>query len=183
MSFCTYSVSFWFTGVTQQKCVLLCLFQVGSDTTWIKEIQCPVVPTCGYPHWQCVLQRCEVCPEYRVPMLKTQVDESAKTIKFHTYYKATKCLDHGDLPLNSNHCNGCNLLPETSKKGKVRTQKYLTLLMRPIGLFMTDFYIPLLKKYALHLAYIWILSKKGCGRMHFEWFKDVNALIVKTIRD
>jgi hypothetical protein len=147
----------------------------------IKEIQCPTVETCGYPHWHCVLQRCVVCPEYQVPFLETQVDEYAKRIKFHSYCKATKCSDHGDLPLNANRCDRCDLLKETSKKGRVRTRKYLTLLTRPIGIFMTDFYIPLLKKYALHSAYVRILSKNGCGRMRFEWFQNEDA--VKTIRD
>jgi hypothetical protein len=109
----------------------------------IKEIQCA---SCGYPHWRCVLQRCAVCPEFQVPNLETHVDEHAKMIKFHSYCKATKCSDHGDHPLNANHCDGCNLLKETSKKGRVRSQKYLTLLTRPIGIFMEDFYIPLLKK-------------------------------------
>ncbi len=86
-------------------------------------------------------------------------------------------------PLHSNHLEKCNLLPETYKKGKVHTRKYLTLLTRPIGLFMTDFYIPLLKKYALHSAYVRILSNNGCGRMRYEWFKNEDAPIVKTIRD
>jgi hypothetical protein len=40
---------------------------------------------------------------------------------------------------------------------------------------------PLLKKYTLHLAYIWILSKNGCGSIHFGWFKDEDAQIVNTI--
>jgi hypothetical protein len=46
---------------------------------------------------------------------------------------------------------------------------------------MEDFHIPLLKKYALHSAYVRILSKNGCGRMRFEWFKSEDA--VKIIRD
>jgi hypothetical protein len=46
---------------------------------------------------------------------------------------------------------------------------------------MEDFYIPLLKKYTLHSAYVRIRSKNGCGRMCFEWFKSKDA--VKTIRD
>jgi hypothetical protein len=102
-------------------------------------------------------------------------------IKFHSYCKATKCSDHGNLPLNANHCDGCNLLKERLKKGRLLTRKYLTLLTRPIGIFMEDFYIPLLKKYTLHSAYVRIRSKNGCGRMCFEWFKSKDA--VKTIRD
>jgi hypothetical protein len=46
---------------------------------------------------------------------------------------------------------------------------------------MKDFYIALLKKYALHSAYVRILLKNGCGRMRFEWYKSKDA--VKTIRD
>jgi hypothetical protein len=149
----------------------------------IKEIQCPVVATCGYPHWKCVLQRCLVCPDYQVPFFEREVDEFAKTIKFHSYCKATKCSDHGDLALNANQCDACNLLPGTAKKGRVRTRKYLTLLTRPVGIFMQEFYIPLLRKYSLHLAYVRILSKNGCGRMRFDWFRNEDPPSVKTIRD
>jgi hypothetical protein len=123
-----------------------------------------------------------ICPEYQVPILEMQVYEYAKAINFHSHCKETKCSDCGDLPLNANHCDGCNFLRETSKKGRVRTQKYLNLLMRPIGIFMKAFYILLLNKYALHLSNVQILSKNGsCGRMRFEWFKSKDA--VKTIRD
>ena len=149
----------------------------------IKEIQCPAVANCGYPHWKCVLQRCTVCPDYPVPSFEREVDEVARTIKFHSYCKATKCSDHGDLPLNASHCDRCNMLPGTAKKGRVRTRKYLTLLTRPIGIFMQEFYIPLLRKYAFHLAYVRILSKNGCGRMRFDWFKNEEYWIVKTIGD
>jgi hypothetical protein len=146
----------------------------------IKEIQCPVVAICGYPHMKCVLQRCVLCPEYQVPIFEMDVDESAKTIKFHFYCKATKCSIHGDLPLNAKRCIDCDSL---TKKGRIRTRKYLTLLTRAIGKFMNDFYVPLLKQYALHHAYVRILSKNGCGRMRFDWFQNEDTNIVKTIRD
>jgi len=120
----------------------------------IKQIQCPAVATCGYPHWRCVLQRCPVCPNYPVPFFEREVDKTARTIKFHLYCKATKCSNHGDLLLNASHCDCCNMLPGTAKKGRVRTRKYLTLLTKPIGIFMQEFYIPLLWKYAFHLAYV-----------------------------
>jgi hypothetical protein len=48
---------------------------------------------------------------------------------------------------------------------------------------MKQYYIPLLKKDALFSAYLRILSKNGCGRMPYEWFKNEDALIVKTIQD
>jgi hypothetical protein len=42
----------------------------------------------------------------------------------------------------------------------------------------------LLEQYALHTAYVRILSKHGCGRMRFDWFKNDNAPpVLKTIRD
>jgi hypothetical protein len=143
-----------------------------------KEIQCPAVAKCGYPHMKCVLQRCVVCPEYQVPNLEMEVGEPAKSIKLHFYCKATKCSIHGDLLLNTKCCIGCDLL---LKKGRIRTRKDLTLLTRAIGTFMNDFYIPLLKQYALHSAYVRILSKNICGRMRFDWFKNEEDKIVKTI--
>ena len=84
------------------------------------------------------------------------------------------------IPLDAKRCIDCDSL---TKKGRIRTRKYLTLLTRPTGIFMNDFYIPLLKQYALHSAYTRILSKNGCGRMRFDWFKSDDTKIVKTIRD
>ena len=146
----------------------------------IKEVQCPAVAPCGYPHMKCVLQRCVLCPKYQVPILERQIDESAKSIKFHVYCQATKCSLHGDLPPNAKHCIDCDSM---TKKGIIRTRKYLTLLTRPIGEFMVDLVIPLLEQYALHSAYVRILSNNGCRRMRFDWFKSEDAKIVKTIRD
>jgi hypothetical protein len=140
-----------------------------------------VVTTCGYPHWRCVLQRCLVCPDYEVPFFEREVDKFAITIKFHSYCKGTKCSNHCDLVLNASQCDACNLLPGTAKKGRVRTRKYLTLLTRPVGIFMQEFYIPLLRKYSPSFGLRSDPLENGCDRMRFDWFRNEDPLSVKTI--
>lgn len=148
----------------------------------LQEIQCPPL-LCGFPHWNCVLRKCNECPSYKVPTnYEDGLDEDAPTIRFHYYCKATKCSKHGDLELGSTSCDLCLNISATKKRGKVRTRKYLTLLTKPVGVFHRDFYQPMLEKYALHLWHVRILSKCGCGAMRQDWFKRSHNFI-KTIRD
>jgi hypothetical protein len=34
----------------------------------LQEIQCPNVGDLGFPHWNCVLRRCDKCPKYPIPL-------------------------------------------------------------------------------------------------------------------
>jgi hypothetical protein len=114
---------------------------------------CPEEKDCpGYHHWNCVLRRCKNCPEYKVVEHENQHHESATIIPFHTYLSVTRCSKHGVLASNSKACEQCTQLREGIKAGKVRTRKHLTKLERKIGVFLVEFYIPLLEKYAYHFA-------------------------------
>jgi hypothetical protein len=84
-------------------------------------------------------------------------------IQFHVYENFTQCTIHGTIILRAKECLDCVRLADGIKKGKIGTQKHLTLLARPIGTFMHDFYIPALLKYAYHLPHVIILGKKECG--------------------
>ena len=144
-------------------------------------IMCPPVAS-GYRHWNCMMRRCEQCPQFPYIELEQRDDDEAPTIRFHRYCNATKCSIHGDLVLSTTTCQKCEELPANARKGKVRTRKHLTLLTRSIGAFMKEYYLETLETYAYHLSLVHILSKKACGEMRHLLFESMPGS-VKTIRD
>ena len=147
----------------------------------LQAIMCPSLE-CGLPDWKCVLWRCEGCPSYIHHPLECTEGPDLPTITFHHYCNATKCTKHGNLTLNAKTCGTCEELPEGRKKGKTCTCKHLTLLTRPIRVFLEDYYLPKLKDYAYHSPHVRILSKKGVGNERLESFKS-NPWSVYTHRD
>jgi hypothetical protein len=144
-------------------------------------IMCPPVAS-GYRHWNCMMRRCENCPQFPYHESEQRQDDQAPTIRFHRYCNATKCSVHGDLAVNTKTCQKCEELPANVKKGKVRTRKHLTLLTRSIGTFMKEYYLKTLEIYAYHLSLVHILSKKACGEMRRLLFESMPGS-VRTIRD
>ena len=81
---------------------------------------------------------------------------------------------HGALPENELDCMECELYFQdyaNCRKGKIRTRKEQTLLIRPIGIFHGDFSAAMIKKLAYHFPHIIMLGKNHCGRMRTEAFK------------
>jgi hypothetical protein len=166
----------------------------------IDEIMCK--PVNGFEHrsWNCVLKRCPNCPQYPTPNAETESNCDAPKIRFHVYQPVTTCSLHGILTLRSKTCLQCSpptppsspnnqpASPKLSrtrkhkKAPKIRTRKYLTLLEKPIGVFMEEYYILALKKYASHLALVIILCKRCCGKKREEAFQS-RVGDLKTIRD
>jgi hypothetical protein len=160
-----------------------------NNNTWhekpreaIKEVQCKEVDGVGLPHWKCVLSRCSNCPTYPVPHEEKGTNDESPMIRFHVYENFSQCTIHGLLTLRAKECPGCISLADGIKKGKIGTRKHLTLLVRPIGTFMNDFYIPALLKYAYHLPHVIILGKQECGRQRHNAFENMVGS-VKTRRD
>jgi hypothetical protein len=79
-------------------------------------------------------------------------------------------------------CNSCDRegTPKSDRKEKVQRRKRLTLLEKPTGTFIYNYYLPALKKYSYHRPHVIILVKKHCGAMRMEAFKNTS---VKTRRD
>jgi hypothetical protein len=148
----------------------------------LKAIQCMPINTLGYPHWNCVLGRCNNCPTYPVPEEEREMDEQALTIKFHEYAYITECSLHGVLTLRVKECLLCEALPEGLKHGKIQTRKQLVKMECRIGEFMENHYIPALKKYAYHQPHVNILSKFGFEGMRQKAFQNAIGS-VKTSRD
>jgi hypothetical protein len=147
----------------------------------LEAIQCKPIPEIGQPNWNCVLRRCKDCPAYEIPMEEQGEGDDDPAISFHHYCAFTNCTRHGSLALNAKECGICDN-PDVTKKGKIRTRKHLTLLTRPIGRFLKEFYLPALEKYSYHLPHVMILSKVVCGKMRQDAFaKDTGS--IKTRRD
>jgi hypothetical protein len=88
----------------------------------VKSIMCEQA-NCGHHHWNCVLRRCESCPQYPNHPLE-ELDEK---IRFHDYVAFTKCSVHGNLEINAKFCGQCEEQGlEGKNKGKVATRKHLT---------------------------------------------------------
>jgi hypothetical protein len=142
----------------------------------VQEIQCPIIDGIGLPKWKCVLRRCDSCPTYDVPSEEESALEDSPQIFFHYYVNMTQCSKHGDLKANSKSCETCKMtaIPETeatpksNRKGKVQTRKRLTLLEKPIGKFIYNYYLPALEKYSYHRPHVIILGKKHCRAMRMK---------------
>ena len=142
----------------------------------LSSIQCAPVDSCGRPHWKCVRRICSNCPTYQIP--DVEKEENAGDIRFHIYLNVSKCHTHGVLPAGSRCCPTC----DNENPAKISTRRQLTLMEKPIGVFLQQFYIPMLYKYAFHRPHVMILGKNSTGRAQMSHFKQTpNA--VKTIRD
>jgi hypothetical protein len=148
----------------------------------LKSIQCMNVDNFNFPHWNCVLRRCSVCPQYPIHLEEQGTNNDAPTISFHVYLPVTNCTQHGRLPDRAKMCPSCDADDYAGKKGKVRTRKHLTLLSRPIGTFLEEFYLPALDVYAYHQPHCQILGRGECGALRQLAFLS-KAQSIKTIRD
>jgi hypothetical protein len=108
-------------------------------------------------------------PNLQSSSIQSSIDPdnaASPTIRFHHYQYPTKCTIHGVLPLDEKRCNACEQKEKIKKKiGKVQKRRHLTLLSRKVGVFMNDFYLPLLEAYAFHQPHVSIFSKKGCRNL------------------
>jgi hypothetical protein len=150
----------------------------------VLEILCPPNLELDHHNWSCVLRRCLNCPSFPVPEVESMTGHDAPVINFHHYVPFTKCSKHGSLTLRAKECERCENTQEGGKKGKIQTRKELTLLCRPIGVFIADFYLVALEKYAYHSPHVKILSKQEtqCGSTRMKAFLSRPGSI-KTIRD
>ena len=124
---------------------------------------CPKVGhTPEHNHWLCVAQKCGNCPQYSIPVEEQDTSIGAPTISFSQYKNFTSCSQHNKIPLNATVCLQCGTSEEplVKKLGCISTRKHYTKHTTAIGTFMTDHYIPLLKKYGSHLNHVVMLSKQ-----------------------
>jgi hypothetical protein len=145
------------------------------------DVMCPWVDN-DLPNWNCACGICADCPEYQTPDEEKGTGSDAPKVNFQLYVRVTRCTFHGVLTVNAKSCPSCDAFPQDSKKGQVRTRKLLGKFTRPIGTFLTDYYIPAIDEYKYHLPHVIILSKLHCGTMRQTQFESI-PYALKTIRD
>jgi hypothetical protein len=146
----------------------ICLHTGEMATDTIKDamklVKCANVEGFYHPKWQCVLGKCDPCPDYNdsIPKHEKQMEQSETTaISFNVYEAFTKCSAHltQKLELNAKTCPQCEAFEPGKKKGTIRTKKELTWKMEPIGVFHETYMKPAAKDLAYHLPYISMLGK------------------------
>jgi hypothetical protein len=127
----------------------------------LSAIMCGVHVGLGLPYWRCVLCRCMECPKYQVPNEEKDKSNTASTINFHLYVTTTSCTKHGVLGSGTEIkvCPHCQVLQDAvgnvEKLGKVLSRKLLSLMCRPIGTFVADYYLPAVgRTSSLHYYYL-----------------------------
>jgi hypothetical protein len=135
----------------------------------LMEVQCPALLDTGHQKWACVLGRRQDCPKFCIPLEeKEYLDDDDANMKYHHYVNFTRCTKHGLITQGAKNCEQCDNQSERTtnkKQGRISTRKQLTLLERPIGVFLSKFYLPCIGKLVYHLPHVIILSKTQCGNM------------------
>ena len=102
-------------------------------------------------------------------------------IAFHVYQKFSRCRIHGILEDGIKECSKCDTRRTSDKKpGKFSQRKHLTLLKRRVAVFLNEYYLPLLEKYAYHRAHFVLLGKYETGALRKLALKPGDA---ETTRD
>jgi hypothetical protein len=128
----------------------------------------------------CCLGRCNDCPKLVIP--QEELDESNNnTITFACYESHSFCRKHLTLPGAPTKCHHCALLPE-KERGKFIRKKQLTKKVKPIGVFMKDYFVPMMERARYHRQKVILLSTNHCGKDRREHWPSVDGCIF-TQRD
>ena len=128
----------------------------------------------AFPYFKCVLLCCSNCPCIDLSYQESDRYRSNTytSIRFHIYHLISHFTVHGRRPVNeSKFCSLCLQDPSTVPPLKLYTRKELVMMETSIADFHTSFYIPAIKKLALHLPYVRILGTNHCGNTFHEEFK------------
>ena len=139
----------------------------------ISSMTCPTLDDSGLFKWNCVMNRCNLCPDHRPPTLESAPDSSLDNINYCTYKIQSKCKLHGILSPNTSFCQKCNdaiSSDDMNVPDKIVKRKEITSIDSTIDKFHTEVYIPMLKKYRYHMALVTILSKNHCKKSRYNSF-------------
>jgi hypothetical protein len=115
------------------------------------------------PHFKCILRTCQNCSKYTFQREELALGENDTKISFHVYEKTPMCSEHGILPNASKTCQACDETPEGDSKGMFSARKKLKMLKRPLSVFLKEFYLEQLEKYAYHRPHFMLLGKHETG--------------------
>ena len=140
----------------------------------IRSMTCPSEDDNGLFQWNCVINRCDRCPEYKPPLLESASVSNLDKINYCTYKFHSKCKLHGVLPTNMSSCPKCTDLAshvDGYVPEKIVKRKEITSVDATIDKFHSEVYIPMLIKYRYHMALVTILSKNHCKKSRYESFR------------
>jgi hypothetical protein len=98
------------------------------------------------------------------------------TITFACYESHSFCQKHLTLPGAPTKCHHCALLPE-KERGKFIRKKQLTKKVKPVGVFMKDYFVPMMERARYHHQKVILLSTNHCGKDRREHWPSVDGCI------
>ena len=143
-------------------------------------IQCPPVDGFQVPHMKCILRRCEKCPKYRMLDEERKITARDTHISFHYFQKVAKCTVHGICLDGSNFCPICKNETSSKKIGTFSNRKQMVLMKKPFNVFINEYYLPVLEKYAYHRPHFILLGKNETGALRKAALKPGD---LETTRD
>lgn len=141
----------------------------------LPEVTCPHVEGLDYAPWSCYHGKCGC--DHDLDVNSREDDPDGSRIQFWVFMGKYECTYHGILDGTTCHeCEGLNedeIEAQKKKFGrtkppKVKYEKKRIEMSLPIGEFMKSYYIPQLKIYKRHLAYVRMLGKNGCAARRLE---------------
>ena len=141
----------------------------------IGKVMCVTSNDLVIPKWNCVMNRCNICPGPPIPDLEFSDNSILDPITYGDYKYHTKCKMHGTLRDKSETCQKCSEMVDSGMMKateKIVRRKEITMVTLPIHRFHREVYIPMLMRYKYHINLVSILSKNHCKAMRIEAFNN-----------
>ena len=129
---------------------------------------------------KCILRRCINCPKYRLFDVEKNLTDRDPHISFHVFEKIAKCSIHGVLKNNISFCPMCKDETKDERKGVFSNLKQMILKKTSFHIFINDYYLPMLEKYAYHRPHYILLGKNVSGLTRKKAMKPGD---IETTRD
>ena len=107
---------------------------------------CPSVVGTGMFKWNCVLNRCNLCPQLELPSEELSSESFLNPISYGTYEFQVKCKLHGLLKRDSSFCHKYREMSQRNdsfEPEKITKKKEITILDASIDKFHNETYIPM----------------------------------------
>ena len=128
--------------------------------------------------WKCVLGKCSQCKGKMSTHLQEKSLSQDEIIHFVIYMETTRCSKHGVLTGNPKQCHQCEMDEDVGKKkGHVSSKKEKWKAECSVGLFMNDYYIPLLEIFKVHWPHLNMLHQ-GIKKRTIYFYFDICYLLM-----
>ncbi len=136
-------------------------------------MMCPKVGNLPFHHYKCCIQRCGSCKPRLMPVTGECVfddDTPENCITWNQHFYVYECSTHGVIGNTDNKndtkskCMHCKDEKDEKKRGTVENTYEKVKMVKPIGVFMRDYYCPFIRdSYRQHQFQIKCLGNKWCG--------------------